>query len=80
MHHMPCCANVIMHTAQQISKISDNLEEKKKKTVIELERKMRQRRLQRERTIMEIVSMYYSTLRATHTIIRCQLNNADSSR
>ena len=40
-----------------MSKISDQLEEKKKKAVIELERKMRQRRLQRERTIMEIVSI-----------------------
>lgn len=44
-----------------MSKISDQLEEKKKKAVVELERKMRQRRLQRERTIMEIVSIRFDT-------------------
>ena len=45
-----------------MSKISDQLEEEKKKAVIELERKMRQRRLQRERTIMEIVSIQHIKL------------------
>ena len=45
-----------------MSKISDQLEEKKKKAVTELERKMRQRRLQRERTIMEIVSIQHIIL------------------
>ena len=40
---------------QQMTKISEQLEEEKKKSVIELERKMRQRRMQRERTVMELV-------------------------
>ena len=40
---------------QQMTKISEQLEEEKKKSVIELERKMHQRRMQRERTVMELV-------------------------
>ena len=46
-----------------MSKISDQLEDKKKKSYVELERKMRQRRLQRERTIMEIVSWLNEDIR-----------------
>ena len=38
-----------------MTKISEQLDEEKKKSVIELERKMRQRRMQRERTVMELV-------------------------
>lgn len=52
-----------------MSKISDQLEEKKKKAVIELERKMRQRRLQRERTIMEIVSIQHIILGLTREFL-----------
>ena len=38
-----------------MTKVSEQLEEEKKKSIIELERKMRQRRMQRERTVMELV-------------------------
>ena len=38
-----------------MTKISEQLEEERKKSVVELEKKMHQRRMQREKTVMELV-------------------------
>ena len=50
-----------------MTKISEQLDEEKKKSVIELERKMRQRRMQRERTVMELVRTQFYCACMCHT-------------
>jgi hypothetical protein len=57
-----------------MTKISEQLEEEKKKSVIELERKMRQRRMQRERTVMELVRTHSFTTKSKATA--CPMHNS----
>lgn len=61
LYGLPCCivwnfSKRIFCFYQNLSKLSNKLEDERKKAILDLERKMKQRRLQREKTLTQLVA------------------------